>query len=71
MENEKIETEEKSCGNCINCYKYEVDGKETWACEEYGFFYLGVPANVTPPNDKACELWTNDTEKKNIWEKFV
>ena len=61
----------KSCGNCVNCYKYMSNGKETWACEEYGFYFLGVPADVTPPHDEACDLWTDDIKKKNTWEKYV
>jgi len=62
---------DKSCGNCVNVSKFMHDGKETWCCEEYGFFFLGVPANVTPPHDEACNLWTDDPKKKNIWERFV
>ena len=62
---------EKSCSNCVNVYKYMSGGEETWACEEYGFYHLGVPANVTPPYDEACELWTDDPKRKNTWEKYV
>ena len=61
----------KSCDNCVNVYKFMSNGKETWACEEYGFYHLGVPANVTPPYDEACEHWTDDPKRKNTWEKHV
>lgn len=61
----------KSCGNCANCYKFSHEGKESWSCDEYGFYYLGFPTDVTPPNDKACKLWTDDKKKANTWEKCV
>lgn len=63
-----LNKEEKSCGNCVNCDKTKNLG---WICEEYGFYYVGVPVKVTPPHDKACDLWTDDPKKKNTWEKYV
>lgn len=58
---------EKSCDNCANCEKH---GDE-WSCDEYGFYYVGMPVNCSPPNDQACELWTDDPKKANTWEKYV
>lgn len=59
----------KSCGNCVNC---EKDKPDLWVCEEYGFYFNGTaPVGCTPPNDEACELWTDDPAKKNTWEKYV
>lgn len=26
---------DKSCGNCVNCEKYIVDGVEKWSCENW------------------------------------
>lgn len=63
-----LNKEEKSCGNCVNCEKTENLG---WVCEEYGFYYIGFPVDVTPPHDEACDLWTDDPKKKNTWEKYV
>ena len=62
----------RTCGNCVNCDKVN-EGKpdEFWACEEYGFYFLGAPANVTPPNDEACRFWTDDLKRRNTWEKYV
>lgn len=58
----------KSCGNCVNCEKVKPkNGKEFWACEEYGIVNYGVPANVTPPSDDACEFWTDDPSMK--WKR--
>lgn len=62
---------EKSCSNCANVSKYTYQGKESMACEEYGFYHLGWPANCDPPYDDACELWTDDPEKANTWERMV
>lgn len=60
---------EKSCGNCVNCDKTTSIG---WVCEEYGFFYNGVaPVDCSPPNDKACQFWTDDPKQKNKWRNFV
>ena len=58
---------EKSCGNCINCWK----GETFWSCEEYGFYHAGAPVKCSPPYDEPCELWTDDPKKKNTWEKYV
>lgn len=63
--------ENKSCGNCANCFKDEKDGKPNWSCEEYGFFYVGMPVSCSPPNDEACKLWTDDPKKANSWVKYV
>ena len=59
---------DKSCGNCVNCDKVSPD---LWACEEYGFYFGGIPVNCAPPYDEACELWTDDPKKKNTWERLV
>lgn len=56
----------RTCGNCVNCENvHPKDGKEFWACEEYGIVFLGMPADVTPPNDEPCEFWTDDSKQKN------
>lgn len=56
----------KSCENCVNCDKVKLEGKdEFWACDEYGIVYLGVPANCAPPNDCACEFWTDDPTQRH------
>ena len=54
----------KSCGNCIQCEKYFVDGEEKWACENYEHG-VGMPFNVYPPHDEACANWSDDPEEKN------
>lgn len=54
----------KSCGNCIQCEKWEHNGKETWSCENYDRG-VGMPFNVTPPNDAACSNWTDDIRDKD------
>ena len=62
----------KSCGNCVNVDKVKTEGRpEFWACDEYGFYHLGQPADCTPPNDEACELWTNDPKQANSWLKHI
>ena len=66
-----VNKENRECGNCENCSKFISDGKETWACEEYGFYYLGSPADVTPPHNEACPKWTDDPKKANAWERWV
>lgn len=67
-----IKRKERSCGNCANCEKYTTeDGKECWTCEEYGFYYVGMPVSVHPPYDKACDLWTDDPKRANTWEELV
>ena len=63
-----MERQERSCRNCLNVSKLK---NGTWVCEEYGFFHLGVPADCTPPNDEACERWTDDPKKANSWEKYI
>ena len=63
---------EKSCSNCVNCLKsISDDGKESWVCEEYGFYYVGRPVNCNPPNDYPCQFWTKNPRKKNTWLKYV
>ena len=57
----------KNCGNCVNVIK----SKNSWCCEKYGFYHGGMPVSCNPPYDDACELWTDDTAKKNTWEKLV
>ena len=54
----------KSCGNCIQCEKYMSNGKEMWACENYDKG-IGMPFNVTPPDDEACSNWTSNMEEKD------
>ena len=69
MKNKKTE---KSCGNCANCFKYRNSkGEETWSGDEYGFYYVGMPVDVTPPNDEACDLWTGDSKEANSWTNYV
>lgn len=59
---------EKSCGNCLNCFK----GDKFWSCEEYGFYHNGTaPVKCSPPDDDACDLWTDDPKKANSWMEFV
>ena len=55
---------DKSCGNCIQCEKYTSHGKEHWSCENYDRG-VGMPFNVTPPNDEACSNWTDDPKEKD------
>lgn len=63
---------EKSCHNCVNeSWITKEDGSLDGCCEEYVFYKLGFPANITPPYDDACELWTDDPDKKNTWEKVA
>lgn len=65
-------SEKKSCHNCLNVVKYTDDkGVLHMSCDEYGFYKLGFPANITPPYDEACELWTDDPDKKDTWTKYV
>ena len=54
----------RTCGNCVNCEKYESNGKEKWACENYEYG-VGMPFDVTPPHDKACRNWSNDPKERN------
>ncbi len=61
---------EKSCHNCLNAFWYtDESGKEHGSCDEYGFYKLGFPANIEPPYDDACEMWTDEPEKANRWKK--
>lgn len=56
----------KSCENCVNCDKVKPEGKdEFWTCDEYGAVYLTAPANCTPPNDCACDFWTDDPAERH------
>ena len=54
---------ERSCGTCVNCEKYTVDGEERWACENYDNG-VGMPFDVYPPADDACSNWTDDPAEK-------
>lgn len=54
----------KSCGNCVQCEKYTVDGKEHWTCENYDRG-VGMPYDVYPPHDEACSNWTDNPENKD------
>lgn len=56
----------KSCGNCIQCEKYNADGTEAkqWTCENYDRG-VGMPFDVTPPRDNACSNWSDKPEDKN------
>ncbi len=66
-----IKKKERSCGNCANCEKHTIDGKEAWTCEEYGFYYVGAPVSVHPPYDEACDLWTDNPNLANTWSEMV
>ena len=55
---------DKSCGNCVNCYKYMVDGVEKWFCEDWDKG-VGMPYGVNPPNDDACSNWSDKPEDKD------
>lgn len=56
---------EQSCGNCIQCEKYEgSDGEERWSCENY-YHGVGMPYDVYPPNDDACPNWSDNPEDKD------
>ena len=69
---DRITNKDRRCDNCANVSIIKhADGTEFWACEEYGFYNLGVPANVTPPNNDACGWWTDDPAKANTWMKKV
>ena len=46
---------EKSCANCVNCFK----GEEFWSCEDCSD-YLGMPVKCSPPYDGACKNWSDD-----------
>ena len=54
----------KSCGSCVQCEKYTVDGKEHWVCENYDRG-VGMPYDVYPPNDEACSNWTDNPEDRD------
>ena len=45
----------KSCGNCVNCLKR---GK-SWTCENVSGSE-GWPCDCSPPNDAACENWSDN-----------
>lgn len=63
---ENVLMEKKTCGNCVNVDKIQPkNGKEFWACDTYGILHFGCPANCTPPNDEACEHWTDDPRERN------
>lgn len=50
----------KSCGNCVNWEKFG----ESWICENvYGS--EGWPCDCTPPNDAACQNWSNNPADKD------
>ena len=51
---------EKSCGNCVNCCK----GESFWSCENYAGG-VGMPYDVSPPNDEACKNWSDDPKDMN------
>ena len=55
---------DKSCGNCIQCDKYYVNGIEKWACENYDNG-CGMPFDVFPPKDEACSNWSDDPNDKD------
>ena len=55
----------KSCGNCIQCEKYTVNGEEKWACENYDRG-VGMPYDVFPPNDDACSNWSDNPDDKDV-----
>ena len=56
---------DRSCANCIQCEKSKRDdGRDWWVCENYDRG-VGMPFDVTPPNDGACSNWTDDPEEKD------
>ena len=61
---------EKSCGNCVNCFK----GEEFWSCENSDSA-MGMPVKCNPPYDEACSHWSDnpaDYEKQvNALRNFV
>lgn len=46
---------EKSCGNCVNCFK----GSSFWFCENCASS-VGMPVKCSPPCDEACKNWSDD-----------
>lgn len=51
----------KSCGNCKHCIKMismREGAEPLLICHELYGDVEGI--NVTPPYDKACELWEED-----------
>ena len=59
----------KSCGNCVNCEKYG-DNNDRWACENYDKG-VGMPFDVSPPNDEACSNWSDNPEDKGKPEEAL
>jgi len=67
-EKTRLNPKAKSCGTCANCIKMHDND---WACEEYGFYYVGLPVHCEPPNDDPCDYWTDDPNKANTWMRHV
>lgn len=55
----------KTCGSCVNCEKYTHDnGERWWVCENY-VKSVGMPVDITPPGDAACENWSDNPADKD------
>ena len=50
----------KTCGNCINCWKND----KFWSCENCEGS-VGMPVKCNPPYDEACSNWSNRPEDRD------
>ena len=48
---------DKSCGNCIHCFK----GNDFWSCED-SYEACGMPVKCSPPYDEACRNWSDNPD---------
>lgn len=51
---------DKSCRTCVNVMRWGG----AWSCENCSGL-VGMPVDVTPPNDEACANWSNNPADQN------